>query len=62
MIKGHGVCFYHRFQEVFAVVGAVHFVRPGLVEIIVVIRGHDAQALLLLGIGALYHLFGSGAG
>ncbi len=47
---------YHSLLEVFAVVGPVHLVGPRLVEVVVVVWGHDAQALFLLGVGALYHL------
>jgi len=52
---------YHRLSEVVAVVGPVHLVGPRLVEVAVVVRGHDTQALLLLLVGALYHLEDSGA-
>lgn len=53
---------YHSLLEVFAVVGPIHLVGPRLVEVVVVVWGHDAQALFLLSVGALYHLEGNSAG
>lgn len=47
---------YHSLLEVFAVVGAIHLVGPRLVEVVVVVWGHDAQGLFLLTVGALYQL------
>lgn len=53
---------YHSLLEVFAVVGPIHLVGPRLVEVAVVVWGHDAQALFLLSIGALYQLEDNSAG
>ena len=47
---------YHSFLKVFAVVGPIHLVGPRLVEVVVVVWGHDAQTLFLLTVGALYQL------
>lgn len=52
---------YHRLSEIFAVVGPIHLVGPRLVEVAVVVWGHDAQALFLLIVGALYHLVDNSA-
>lgn len=53
---------YHSFVEVFAVVGSIHLVGPRLVQVAVVIWGHDAQALLLLSVSALYQLVNNSTG
>lgn len=53
---------YHSLVEVFAVVGPIHLVGPRLVEVVVVVWGHDAQALFLLSVGALYQLKDNSAG
>lgn len=53
---------YHSLFEVFAVVGPIHLVGPRLVEVAVVVWGHDAQVLFLLSIGALHQLEDNSAG
>lgn len=53
---------YHGLLEIFAVVGAIHLVCPRLVEVVVVVWRHDAQAFFLLSVGALYHLEDDSAG
>lgn len=52
---------YHGLLEVFAVIRSIHFVRPGLVKVVVVVWGHDAKTLFLLNVGALYQLEGNSA-
>lgn len=47
---------YHCLLEVLAVIGSVHFVGSRLVEVEVVVGGHDAEGLLLLSTSALYQL------
>lgn len=59
IIKLNCICFqdiYHSFFKFFAVVGPIHLVGLRLVEVVVVIWGHKAQALSLLSVGALYQL------
>lgn len=52
---------YHGLLEVFAVISSIHFVRPRLVKVAVVVWGHDAKTLFLLNAGALYQLEGNRA-
>lgn len=47
---------YHRLLEVFAVISPIHLVGPRLVQVVVVVWGHDAKSLFLLSAGALYQL------
>lgn len=47
---------YHSLLVFFAIIGPIHLVGPRLVEVVVVVWGHDAQALFLLSVGALYQL------
>lgn len=53
---------YHSLLVVFAIIGPIHLVGPRLIEVVVVVWGHDAQALLLLGTGTLYYLEDNNAG
>ena len=45
---------YHCLLEISAVIGPIHLVGPRLVEVVVVVWGHEAEALFLLSVGALY--------
>lgn len=53
---------HHGLLEVFAVIGPVHLVGPRLVQVVVIVGGHDAEALFLLRVGALYQLEEHSAG
>lgn len=50
------VYMYHCLLEVFAVISPIHLVGPRLVQVVVVVWGHDAKSLFLLSVGALYQL------
>lgn len=53
---------YHCLLEVFAVISPIHLVGARLVQVVVVVWGHDAKCLFLLSVGALYQLWGNNAG
>lgn len=53
---------YHSLLVIFAVIGPIHLIRSRLVEVVVVVWGHDAQGFFLLSVGTLYHLEDISAG